>query len=378
MKKALITGITGQDGAYLAEFLLKKGYEVHGVKRRSSLLNTDRIDHLYTDPHEANVKFTLHYGDLTDSTNLIRLIQEVQPDEIYNLAAQSHVKVSFDTPEYTANADGIGTLRILEAVRLLDLTKKTKIYQASTSELYGLVQAVPQSETTPFYPRSPYAVAKMYAYWIIVNYREAYGMYACNGILFNHESPIRGETFVTRKITRAASKIALGLQDCLYVGNLSAQRDWGHAKDYIEAMWLMLQQDKPEDFVIATGVTTTVRDFIKMAFNELGIEVEFSGRDEYERGVIIDIDEQRAFELGLNVDFLRFGQTVVKVDPRYFRPTEVDLLIGDATKAFEKLGWKPKYDLQALVTDMMQSDLHLVKKDEYLKKGGFATLNYFE
>jgi len=378
MKKALITGITGQDGAYLAEFLLKKGYEVHGVKRRSSLLNTDRIDHLYTDPHEANVKFTLHYGDLTDSTNLIRLIQEVQPDEIYNLAAQSHVKVSFDTPEYTANADGIGTLRILEAVRLLDFTKKTKIYQASTSELYGLVQAVPQSETTPFYPRSPYAVAKMYAYWIIVNYREAYGMYACNGILFNHESPIRGETFVTRKITRAASKIALGLQDCLYVGNLSAQRDWGHAKDYIEAMWLMLQQDKAEDFVIATGVTTTVRDFIKMAFNELGIEVEFSGRDEYERGVIIDIDEQRAFEFGLNLDFLRFGQTVVKVDPRYFRPTEVDLLIGDATKAFEKLGWKPKYDLQALVTDMMQSDLHLVKKDEYLKKGGFATLNYFE
>jgi GDPmannose 4,6-dehydratase len=378
MKKALITGITGQDGAYLAEFLLKKGYEVHGVKRRSSLLNTDRIDHLYTDPHEADVKFKLHYGDLTDSTNLIRLVQEVQPDEIYNLAAQSHVKVSFDTPEYTANADGIGTLRILEAVRLLDLTKKTKIYQASTSELYGLVQAVPQSETTPFYPRSPYAVAKMYAYWIIVNYREAYGMYACNGILFNHESPIRGETFVTRKITRAASKIALGLQDCLYVGNLSAQRDWGHAKDYIEAMWLMLQQDKPEDFVIATGVTTTVRDFIKMAFNEIGVEVEFSGRDEHERGVIIDIDEQRAFELGLNLDFLRFGQTVVKVDTRYFRPTEVDLLVGDATKAFEKLGWKPKYDLQALVTDMMHSDLHLVKKDEYLKKGGFATLNYFE
>jgi len=378
MKKALITGITGQDGAYLAEFLLKKGYEVHGVKRRSSLLNTDRIDHLYADPHEANVKFKLHYGDLTDSTNLIRLVQEVQPDEIYNLAAQSHVKVSFDTPEYTANADGIGTLRILEAVRLLDLTKKTKVYQASTSELYGLVQAVPQSETTPFYPRSPYAVAKMYAYWIIVNYREAYGMYACNGILFNHESPIRGETFVTRKITRAASKIGLGLQECLYVGNLSAQRDWGHAKDYIEAMWLMLQQDKAEDFVIATGVTTTVRDFIKMAFNELGIEVEFSGRDQHERGVIIDIDEQRAFELGLNLDFLRFGQTVVKVDPRYFRPTEVDLLVGDATKAFEKLGWKPKYNLQALVTDMMQADLHLVKKDEYLKKGGFATLNYFE
>lgn len=378
MKTALITGITGQDGAYLAEFLLKKGYEVHGVKRRSSLFNTDRIDHLYHDPHEPNVKFKLHYGDLTDSTNLIRLIQEVQPDEIYNLAAQSHVKVSFDTPEYTANADGIGTLRILEAVRLLELTKKTRIYQASTSELYGLVQAVPQSETTPFYPRSPYAVAKMYGYWIIVNYREAYGIYACNGILFNHESPIRGETFVTRKITRAASKIALGLQDCLYVGNLSAQRDWGHAKDYIEAMWLMLQQEKAEDFVIATGVTTTVRDFIKMAFNELGIEVEFSGRDEYERGVIIDIDQEKARQLGLNLDVLKMGRTVVKVDAKYFRPTEVDLLIGDASKAFEKLGWKPKYDLQALVTDMVKSDLHLVKKDEYLKKGGFTTLNYFE
>lgn len=378
MKTALITGITGQDGAYLAEFLLKKGYEVHGVKRRSSLFNTERIDHLYHDPHEPNVKFKLHYGDLTDSTNLIRLIQEVQPDEIYNLAAQSHVKVSFDTPEYTANADGIGTLRILEAVRLLGLAKKTRIYQASTSELYGLVQAVPQSETTPFYPRSPYAVAKLYGYWIIVNYREAYGMYACNGILFNHESPIRGETFVTRKITRAASKIALGLQDCLYVGNLSAQRDWGHAKDYIEAMWLMLQQDKADDFVVATGITTTVRDFIRMAFNELGIEVEFSGKDENERGVIIDIDQQKAAELGLNTDALKFGQTVVKVDTKYFRPTEVDLLIGDASKAFEKLGWKPKYDLQALVTDMMQSDLHLVKKDEYLKKGGFKTLNYFE
>ncbi|SDP95154.1 GDPmannose 4,6-dehydratase [Mucilaginibacter sp. OK268] len=378
MKTALITGVTGQDGAYLAEFLLKKGYDVHGVKRRSSLFNTDRIDHLYHDPHEPNVKFKLHYGDLTDSTNLIRLVQEVQPDEIYNLAAQSHVKVSFDTPEYTANADGIGTLRILEAVRLLGLTQKTRIYQASTSELYGLVQAVPQSETTPFYPRSPYAVAKLYGYWIIVNYREAYNMYACNGILFNHESPIRGETFVTRKITRAASKIALGLQDCLYVGNLSAQRDWGHAKDYIEAMWLMLQQEKAEDFVIATGITTTVRDFIKMAFNELGIEVEFSGKDEHERGVIIDIDEQKVKELGLNTDALKFGQTVVKVDAKYFRPTEVELLIGDATKAFEKLGWKPKYDLQALVTDMVLSDLHLVKKDEYLKKGGFKTLNYFE
>ncbi|MDB4921703.1 GDP-mannose 4,6-dehydratase [Mucilaginibacter sp.] len=378
MKVALITGITGQDGAYLAEFLLKKGYEVHGIKRRSSLFNTDRIDHLYHDPHEPNVKLKLHYGDLTDSTNLIRLVQEIQPDEIYNLAAQSHVKVSFDTPEYTANADGIGTLRILEAVRLLGLEKKTRIYQASTSELYGLVQAVPQSETTPFYPRSPYAVAKLYGYWIIVNYREAYNMFACNGILFNHESPVRGETFVTRKITRAASKIAMGLQDCLYVGNLSAQRDWGHAKDYIEAMWLMLQHDTPEDFVIATGVTTTVREFIKMSFNELGIEVEFSGKDENERGVIIDIDQQKVEELGLNAEALKFGQTVVKIDSKYFRPTEVDLLIGDATKAKEKLGWIPKYDLQALVSDMMQSDLHLVKKDDYLKKGGFKTLNYFE
>ena len=378
MKVALITGITGQDGAYLAEFLLKKGYEVHGVKRRSSLFNTERIDHLYHDPHEPNVKFKLHYGDLTDSTNLIRLVQEIQPDEIYNLAAQSHVKVSFDTPEYTANADGIGTLRILEAVRLLGLEKKSRIYQASTSEMYGLVQAVPQNENTPFYPRSPYAVAKLYAYWIIINYREAYNMYACNGILFNHESPIRGETFVTRKITRAASKIAMGLQDCLFMGNLSAQRDWGHAKDYIEAMWLMLQQEKAEDFVIATGVTTTVRDFIKMAFEELGIEIEFSGKDENERGVIIDIDEEKASALGLNRDALKFGQTVVKVDQKYFRPTEVDLLIGDATKARQKLGWKPSYDLQALVTDMVQSDLHQVKKDDYLKRGGFKTLNYFE
>src|ERR1700744_1600707 len=378
MKVALITGVTGQDGAYLAEFLLKKGYEVHGVKRRASLFNTDRIDHLYHDPHEPNVKFKLHYGDLTDSTNLIRLVKEIQPDEIYNLAAQSHVQVSFDTPEYTANADGIGTLRILEAVRLLGLEKKTRIYQASTSELYGLVQAVPQSETTPFYPRSPYAVAKLYGYWIIVNYREAYGMYACNGILFNHESPVRGETFVTRKITRAAAKIALGLQGCLYVGNLSAQRDWGHAKDYIEAMWLMLQQDKAEDFVIATGVTTTVREFIKMSFAELGIDIEFSGKDEHERGVIIDVDKQKAGELGLNMDALRFGQTVVKVDEKYFRPTEVDLLIGDASKANKKLGWKPKYDLKALVEDMIQSDLHLVKKDDYLKKGGFKTLNYFK
>ena len=378
MKTALITGITGQDGAYLAEFLLKKGYMVHGIKRRASSFNTDRIDHLYHDPHEPHVKFKLHYGDLTDSTNLIRIIQETQPDEIYNLAAQSHVMVSFDTPEYTANADGIGVLRILAAVRILGLDKKTRIYQASTSELYGLVQQVPQSESTPFYPRSPYAVAKMYGYWIIVNYREAYNLYACNGILFNHESPVRGETFVTRKITRAVSKIALGLQDVLYLGNLSAQRDWGHAKDYVEAMWLMLQQDKAEDFVIATGVTTTVREFIKMAFLELGIEVEFSGKDQNEKGVIIDIDEQKIRELGLNPDALRFGQTVVKVDLKYFRPTEVDLLIGDASKAKQKLGWQPKYDLQALVSDMVKSDLHLTKRDDYLKKGGYKTLNYFE
>ncbi|GAA4098028.1 GDP-mannose 4,6-dehydratase [Mucilaginibacter panaciglaebae] len=378
MKVALITGITGQDGAYLAEFLLKKGYEVHGVKRRSSLFNTDRIDHLYHDPHEPNVKFKLHYGDLTDSTNLIRLVQEIQPDEIYNLGAMSHVQVSFETPEYTANADGIGTLRVLEAVRLLGLTKKTRVYQASTSELYGLVQAVPQSETTPFYPRSPYAVAKLYGYWIIVNYREAYNMYACNGILFNHESPIRGETFVTRKITRAASKIALGLQSCLYLGNLSAQRDWGHAKDYVEAMWLLLQQDKAEDYVIATGVTTTVREFVKLAFGELGITIEFSGKDENERGVVIDVDKDRASELNLDPELLKLGQTVVKVDAKYFRPAEVDLLIGDPTKAQKQLNWKPKYDLAGLVKDMMESDLHLVKKDDYLKKGGFKTLNYFE
>ena len=378
MKTALITGITGQDGSYLAEFLLKKGYYVHGIKRRSSLLNTDRIDHLYQDPHEEGVKLKLHYGDLTDSTNLIRIIQEVQPDEIYNLAAMSHVHVSFEMPEYTANADGIGTLRILEAVRILGLEKKTRIYQASTSELYGLVQAVPQSETTPFYPRSPYAVAKIYGYWITVNYREAYGLYACNGILFNHESPLRGETFVTRKITRAAAKIALGLQKCLYLGNLSAQRDWGHAKDYIEAMYLILQQDKPEDYVIATGITTPVRDFVKMTFAELGIEVEFSGKDEHEKGVIIGVDEILIAELGLNTTQLKQGQTVVKVDPRYFRPTEVDLLLGDPTKANTKLGWKPKYDLAALVKDMIHSDLALMKKDEYLKAGGFKVLNYFE
>jgi GDPmannose 4,6-dehydratase len=378
MKVALITGITGQDGAYLAEFLLKKGYFVHGLKRRSSLFNTDRIDHLYKDQHESGVNFKLHFGDLTDSTNLIRIIQEIQPDEIYNLAAMSHVQVSFEMPEYTANADGIGTLRLLEAVRILGLHKKTKVYQASTSELYGLVQAVPQNETTPFYPRSPYAVAKIYGYWITVNYREAYGMFACNGILFNHESPLRGETFVTRKITRAACKIALGLQKCLYLGNLSAQRDWGHAKDYIEAMWLILQQDKAEDYVIATGVTTTVRDFVKMSFAELGIEVEFSGKDEYEKGVIIDIDYDLANSLGLNIDELHFGMDVVRVDAKYFRPTEVDLLLGDPTKSKTQLGWEPKYDLPLLVKDMIQSDLQLMKKDEYLKEGGFKTLNYFE
>jgi GDPmannose 4,6-dehydratase len=378
MKKALITGITGQDGAYLAEFLLRKGYEVHGVKRRSSSFNTDRIDHLYRDPHDIGSRFHLHYGDLADSTNLIRIIQEIQPDEIYNLGAQSHVKVSFDTPEYTANVDGIGVLRILEAIRILGLSKTTRLYQASTSELYGLVQQVPQTETTPFYPRSPYAVAKLYAYWIIVNYREAYGMYACNGILFNHESPIRGGTFVTRKITRAVAKIALGLQNCLYLGNLSAQRDWGHAKDYIAAMWLMLQQDVPEDYVIATGVTTTVREFVKMAFAEVGIEIEFSGKNEFEKGVIIDIDQQRVEELGLNTENLKFGQTVIKVDPEYFRPTEVELLIGDPTKAKQKLGWEPQYDLQALVTDMVLSDLDLAKKDEHLRKEGYKTLNYFE
>lgn len=377
-KVALITGITGQDGAYLAEFLLKKGYVVHGLKRRSSLFNTDRIDHLYQDPHANKRNFILHYGDLTDSSNLIRIIQEIQPDEIYNLAAQSHVKVSFDTPEYTANADGIGTLRILDAVRLLGLIKKTKIYQASTSELYGLVQEVPQSEKTPFYPRSPYAVAKLYGYWITVNYREAYGLYACNGILFNHESPVRGETFVTRKITRAVAKIALGLQDKLFLGNLSAQRDWGHAKDYVEAMWLILQQEQPEDYVIATGVTTTVRDFVRMAFAELGIEIEFSGKDEQEKGVIIDRDEEILDRLNIPVEHIKLGQTVVKVDPQYFRPTEVDLLIGDPSKANDKLGWRPKYTLPMLVKEMVDSDLQLMRKEEYLKKGGFTILNYFE
>ena len=370
MKKALITGITGQDGSYLAELLLSKGYEVHGVKRRSSLFNTDRIDHLYQDPHDSDVRFILHYGDLSDSTNLIRIIQQVQPDEIYNLGAMSHVQVSFETPEYTANADGIGTLRILEAIRILGLVKKTKVYQASTSELYGLVQAVPQSETTPFYPRSPYAVAKMYAYWITVNYREAYGMFACNGILFNHESPLRGETFVTRKITRGTAKIALGMQDKLYLGNLDARRDWGHAKDYVEAMWLILQQDTPEDFVIATGVTTTVRDFIKMAFLEVGITLAFKGTGADERATVVSCDN-------LNYQ-VEIGKEVVAVDARYFRPTEVDLLIGDPSKCKAKLNWKPKYDLAALVNDMMNADVEYFLKEKMLKNAGYSVKNQFE
>lgn len=354
MKTALITGITGQDGAYLAELLLEKGYMVHGIKRRSSLINTNRIDHLYQDPHEGHVRFRLHYGDMTDSTNLIRIIQETQPDEIYNLAAMSHVKVSFDTPEYTANADGIGTLRLLEAVRILGLEKKTKIYQASTSELYGKVQEVPQNENTPFYPRSPYGVAKLYAYWITVNYREAYGMYACNGILFNHESPRRGETFVTRKITRAVAAIGLGLQDCLFLGNLDAQRDWGHAKDYVDAMWRILQQENPEDYVIATGVTTSVREFVRMSFAELGITVEFKGKGVDEVAVVADCMDER-FQLPA-------GKVVTNIDPNYFRPTEVELLIGDATKAKEKLGWQPKYDLATLVKEMVSHDLHEIEK----------------
>ena len=353
MKTALITGITGQDGAYLAELLLEKGYMVHGIKRRSSLINTDRIDHLYKDPHEKNVRFTLHYGDMTDSTNLIRIVQETQPDEIYNLAAMSHVKVSFDTPEYTANADGIGTLRLMEAVRILGLEKKTRIYQASTSELYGLVQEVPQKETTPFYPRSPYAVAKLYAFWIVVNYREAYNMYACNGILFNHESPLRGETFVTRKITRAVAAIAHGKQDTLYLGNLNAERDWGHAKDYVDAMWRILQQDITEDFVIATGVTTRVREFVKMAFAEVGIELAFSGEGVNEKATVAACTNP-AYQLPV-------GKQVVAVDPAYFRPTEVELLIGDATKAKEKLGWEPKYSLAELVKEMVAGDLAAVK-----------------
>ncbi len=381
-KTAFITGITGQDGAYLAEYLLKKGYTVHGLKRRSSLFNTDRIDHLYEDPHTEGKKLILHYGDLTDSMNLTRVIQEVQPDEIYNLAAMSHVKVSFDTPEYTANADGIGTLRILEAVRLLGLTHKTKIYQASTSELYGLVQEVPQKETTPFYPRSPYAVAKLYAYWITVNYREAYGMHASNGILFNHESPIRGETFVTRKITRAVSRILLGLQQKLYLGNLSAQRDWGHAKDYVKAMYLILQQEKASDYVIATGVTTSVRDFVKLSFAEAGVTVRFEGEGVAEK-IIIDSLDNEIFIEKVGEEYVKHieaikDQVVGEVDPAYFRPTEVELLIGDPTKSKTVLGWQPEYDLAGLVKDMMESDIHLMKKNDFLERNNFQTLNYYE
>lgn len=390
-KTALITGITGQDGAYLAEFLLKKGYIVHGIKRRASLFNTDRIDHLYQDPHEKNRRLVLHYGDLTDSMNITRIIQEVQPDEIYNLAAMSHVQVSFETPEYTANADGLGTLRILEAVRLLGLTQKTRIYQASTSELYGLVQEVPQTEKTPFYPRSPYAVAKMYAYWIIVNYREAYNMHTSNGILFNHESPIRGETFVTRKITRALSRIALGMQDTVYLGNLNSQRDWGHAKDYIRAMYLILQQEKPDDYVIATGITTTIRDFVKMVAEYIGIEITFEGEGVNEQGFITAINED-VFNEKVGSKFLpqikeriqksthseEIKRAIVGVDPRYFRPTEVDLLIGDPTKAKNNLDWQPEYNLSALVADMMKSDIELMKKNSYLREGGYEIMNYFE
>ncbi|GAB6013239.1 GDP-mannose 4,6-dehydratase [Viscerimonas tarda] len=381
-KIALITGITGQDGAYLSEFLIKRGYVVHGIKRRASLFNTDRIDHLYQDPHEESRNLILHYGDMTDSMNLTRIIGDIKPDEIYNLAAMSHVKVSFDTPEYTANADAIGTLRILEAVRLLGLGNKTRMYQASTSELYGLVQEIPQKETTPFYPRSPYAVAKLYAYWITVNYREAYGMHASNGILFNHESPLRGETFVTRKVTRAVSRIALGLQNKVYMGNLSSKRDWGHAKDYIKAMYLILQQDTPDDYVISTGITTTIRDFIKMAFLEAGIAVEFKGNNENEEGYIAAVDEpvfsKVVGDIYLEAVKKRVGDAVVGVDPAYFRPTEVDILIGDNTKAKTKLGWEPSYDLKALCQDMMQHDLVLMKKEEFLRKGGYKILNYFE
>jgi len=379
MKTALITGITGQDGAYLAELLLSKGYIVHGIKRRASLFNTARIDHLYQDPHEENKRLFLHYGDLTDSMNLTRIIQETKPDEIYNLAAMSHVKVSFDIPEYTANADGIGTLRILEAVRLLGMEKTTKIYQASTSELYGLVKAVPQSETTPFHPRSPYAVAKLYGYWITVNYREAYGMYACNGILFNHESPLRGETFVTRKITRAVAKIALGFQKELFMGNLDAKRDWGHAKDYVDAMWRILQQDEPEDYVIATGVTTKVRDFIKMAFDLVGFTLKFQGEGIEEKGILESIDKDKAFDvLGTSNFKVKIGDVLVNIDPAYFRPTEVDLLIGDPNKAMTKLNWKPKYDLKMLVEDMVLSDVGLFKRDVHLMKGGHKVLNQAE
>ena len=370
MKKALITGITGQDGAYLADLLISKGYEVHGIKRRSSLLNTDRIDHLYQDPHEDKIKLKLHYGDLTDSVNLIRIIQEVQPDEIYNLGAMSHVKVSFDMPEYTANADGIGALRILEAIRILGLTERTRFYQASTSELYGLVQEVPQRETTPFYPRSPYAVAKLYSYWITVNYREAYNIFASNGILFNHESPLRGETFVTRKITRAACRIALGLQKTVFMGNIDAKRDWGHAKDYVYAMWLILQHNKPDDFVIATGVTTTVREFIVKAFSRLGIVLEFKGTGINEQGCISEIQNPEVKA--------KVGDIVMKIDPAYFRPTEVELLIGDPTKAKTELKWELEHDLDSLVDDMVSSDLQLFKRDEYLTGGGHKIFQYHE
>ena len=381
-KVALITGITGQDGAYLTEFLIKKGYTVHGIKRRSSMFNTDRIDHLYQDPHVENRNLILHYGDLTDSLNLTRIIGEVQPDEIYNLAAMSHVKVSFDTPEYTANADGLGVLRILEAVRLLNLIPKTRIYQASTSELYGWVQEVPQRETTPFYPRSPYAVAKLYGYWITVNYREAYHMHASNGILFNHESPLRGETFVTRKVTRAVSRIVLGMQKKVYMGNLSSKRDWGHAKDYVRAMYAILQQDEPSDYVIATGITTTIRDFIRMAFEEIGVGIRFKGEGIDEVAIIESIDEglfvKKVGDAYLENFKKRVGEEVVGVDPQYFRPTEVELLIGDATKARTRLGWEPEYSLAALIEDMMKNDIKLMKKESYLKEGGYKILNYFE
>ena len=369
-KVALITGITGQDGAYLAELLLTKGYVVHGLKRRTSQFNTDRIDHIYKDPHNPNSKFFLHFGDMTDSTNLIRLIKDIKPDEIYNLAAMSHVKVSFDIPEYVADTDGVGTLRLLEAVRLLGLNNKVKIYQASTSELFGKVQEIPQSEKTPFYPRSPYAVAKMYAYWITVNYREAYDIFACNGILFNHESPIRGETFVTRKITRAVSRIALGLQEKLFLGNLDAKRDWGHAKDYVRMMWMILQHDKPEDWVIATGITTSIRDFVKMAFSYVDVELEFVGKGINEKAYVLSSSNK-------NYSFNK-GDLVLEVDSKYFRPTEVDLLVGDPTKAREKLGWEPKISLESLINEMMESDLKLFKKDKYLREGGHDTLNYFE
>ena len=390
-KTALITGITGQDGAYLAEYLIKKDYIVHGIKRRASMFNTERIDHIYQDPHVDNRNLILHYGDMTDSMNLTRIIQEAQPDEIYNLAAMSHVKVSFDTPEYTANADGIGTLRILEAIRLLGLVNKTRVYQASTSELYGLVQQVPQTEKTPFYPRSPYGVAKLYAYWITVNYREAYNMHASNGILFNHESPIRGETFVTRKITRALARIVLGMQQTMFLGNLSSRRDWGHAKDYVRAMHLVLQQEVPDDYVIATGITTSIRDFIKMAGEEMGLEITFSGENENEKGFVTAIDEkvfaahvgEQYFEnlrkrIQNKISLNTTGNPIISVDSQYFRPTEVELLIGDATKAREKLGWKPKYDLKGLISDMTHSDVALMKKDAWLREGGYRTLNYFE